>query len=126
MRPNPALAKLRAGETVLATVVSVTGEDTATIDCGSKTFAGDTGVVGGSGLQLRGRAECVERDVVVERMTEEHGLVRSFDGRLTVGDRLTFVPVHACTCVNLAERLHVVRGDEIQDTWTIDARGRTA
>jgi D-serine deaminase-like pyridoxal phosphate-dependent protein len=112
--------------TVLATVVSVTGEDTATIDCGSKTFAGDTGVVGGSGLQLRGLAECVERDVVVERMTEEHGLVRSFDGPLTIGERLRFVPVHACTCVNLAERLHVVRNDEIRDTWTIDARGRTS
>jgi D-serine deaminase-like pyridoxal phosphate-dependent protein len=112
--------------TVLATVVSVTGEDTATIDCGSKTFAGDSGVVGGSGLQLRGLAECVERDVVVERMTEEHGLVRSFDGPLTIGERLTFVPVHACTCVNLAERLHVVRGDEIQHTWTVDARGRTS
>jgi D-serine deaminase-like pyridoxal phosphate-dependent protein len=112
--------------TVLATVVSVTGETTATIDCGSKTFAGDTGVVGGAGLQLRGLAECVERDAVVERMTEEHGLVRSFDGPLTVGERLTFVPVHACTCVNLAERLHAVRGDEIQHVWTVDARGRTA
>jgi len=112
--------------TVLATVVSVTGEDTATIDCGSKTFAGDSGVVGGSGLKLRGLGECVERDVVVERMTEEHGLVRSFDGPLTIGERLTFVPVHACTCVNLAERLHVVRGDEIQHTWPVDARGRTS
>jgi D-serine deaminase-like pyridoxal phosphate-dependent protein len=112
--------------TVLATVVSVTGETTATIDCGSKTFAGDTGVVGGGGLQLRGLAECVERDVVVERMTEEHGLVRSFDGPLAVGERLTFVPVHACTCVNLAERLHVVRGDEIQHVWPVDARGRTS
>ena len=40
----------RLALTVLATVVSVTGDDTATIDCGSKTFAGDTGVVGGSGL----------------------------------------------------------------------------
>ncbi len=112
--------------TVLATVVSVTGPDTATIDCGSKTFAGDTGVVGGSGLALRGLAECVERDAVVERMTEEHGLVRSFDGPLAVGDRLSFVPVHACTCVNLAERLNTVRGGEVVDVWPVDARGRTA
>ena len=67
--------------TVLATVVSVTGPDTATIDCGSKTFAGDSGVVGGRGLALRGLGEAVERDVVVERMTEEHGLVRSFEAR---------------------------------------------
>jgi D-serine deaminase-like pyridoxal phosphate-dependent protein len=112
--------------TVLATVVSVTGPDTATIDCGSKTFAGDTGVVGGAGLALRGMAECVERDAVVERMTEEHGLVRSFDGPLAVGDRLTFVPVHACTCVNLAERLHAVRNGEVAHVWPVDARGRTA
>jgi D-serine deaminase-like pyridoxal phosphate-dependent protein len=112
--------------TVLATVVSVTGPDTATIDCGSKTFAGDTGVVGGAGLTLRGLAECVERDAVVERMTEEHGLVRSFDGPLAVGDRLSFVPVHACTCVNLSERLNAVRGGEVVDVWPVDARGRTA
>jgi D-serine deaminase-like pyridoxal phosphate-dependent protein len=112
--------------TVLATVISVTGPDTATIDCGSKTFAGDTGVVGGAGLALRGLAECVERDAVVERMTEEHGLIRSFDGPLAVGDRLSFVPVHACTCVNLAERLNAVRGGEVVDVWPVDARGRTA
>jgi D-serine deaminase-like pyridoxal phosphate-dependent protein len=112
--------------TVLATVVSVTGADTATIDCGSKTFAGDTGVVGGPGLALRGLPECVERDVVVERMTEEHGMVRSFDGPLAVGDRLTFVPVHACTCVNLADRLFAVRAGDVRDVWPVDARGRTA
>lgn len=112
--------------TVLATVVSVTGPDTATIDCGTKTFAGDTGVVGGDGLALRGMAECVERDAVVERMTEEHGLMRSFDGPLGVGDRLSFVPVHACTCVNLADRLIAVRDGEVQEVWPVDARGRTA
>ncbi len=112
--------------TVLATVVSVTGPDTATIDCGSKTFAGDTGVVGGAGLPLRGMAECVERDAVVERMTEEHGLIRTFDGPVEVGDRLTFVPVHACTCVNLADRLFAVRNGRIEHVWPVDARGRTA
>jgi D-serine deaminase-like pyridoxal phosphate-dependent protein len=112
--------------TVLATVVSVTGPDTATIDCGTKTFAGDTGVVGGDGLALRGMAECVERDAVVERMTEEHGLVRTFDGPLAVGDRLGFVPVHACTCVNLADRLFAVRDGDVQEVWPVDARGRTA
>ena len=112
--------------TVLATVVSATGPDTATVDCGSKTFAGDSGVVGGAGLALRGLGEAVERDVVVERMTEEHGLVRSFDGPLTVGERLTFVPVHACTCVNLADRLYAVRDGEVAHVWTVDARGRTA
>ena len=112
--------------TVLATVVSVTGPDTATIDCGTKTFAGDTGVAGGDGLVLRGMAECVERDAVVERMTEEHGLVRSFDGPLAVGDRLSFVPVHACTCVNLADRMFAVRDGDVQAIWPVDARGRTA
>ena len=39
--------------------------------------------------------------------------MRSFDGPLDVGDRLTFVPVHACTCVNLADRLHAVRDGEV-------------
>ena len=39
--------------------------------------------------------------------------MRSFDGPLAVGERLTFVPVHACTCVNLADRLYAVRDGEI-------------
>jgi 3-hydroxy-D-aspartate aldolase len=59
-------------------------------------------------------------------MTEEHGLIRTFDGPVSVGDRLTFVPVHACTCVNLAERLFAVRDGEIEHVWPVDARGRTA
>ena len=109
--------------TVLATVVSVTGPATATIDCGSKTFAGE---IGAAALGLRGPAEAVERDVVVERMTEEHGMVRSLDGPLAVGDRLTFVPIHACTCVNLADRLHAVRDGAVVDVWPVDARGKTA
>jgi D-serine deaminase-like pyridoxal phosphate-dependent protein len=53
-------------------------------------------------------------------------MVRSLDGPLAVGDRLTFVPIHVCTCVNLADRLHAVRGDTVVDVWPVDARGRTA
>jgi len=40
-----------------------------------------------------------------------------------VGDRVGVVPAHCDPTVALHERLHVVRGDEVLDTWAVDLRG---
>ena len=42
---------------------------------------------------------------------------------LRVGDRVRVVPAHVDPTVTLHERLHVVRGDEVLDTWAVDLRG---
>jgi D-serine deaminase-like pyridoxal phosphate-dependent protein len=40
-----------------------------------------------------------------------------------VGDRLRFVPVHVCTCVNLSDELYAMRGDRVEAVWPVAARG---
>ncbi|UDY35652.1 alanine racemase [Dermatobacter hominis] len=46
------------------------------------------------------------------------------DGGLPgVGDRLGVLPAHVDPTVAYHERLHLVRGDEVVDTWDVDLRG---
>ena len=40
-----------------------------------------------------------------------------------VGDRVALLPGHVDPTVALHDRLHVVRGDEVLDTWAVDLRG---
>jgi D-serine deaminase-like pyridoxal phosphate-dependent protein len=41
----------------------------------------------------------------------------------TVGDRVALVPGHVDPTVAVHDRLHVVRGEEVVDTWPVDLRG---
>ena len=45
------------------------------------------------------------------------------DHDVKVGDRVRIVPAHVDPTVAYHERLHVVRGDEVLDTWAVDLRG---
>jgi D-serine deaminase-like pyridoxal phosphate-dependent protein len=112
--------------TILTTVVSHQAPDRATVDGGSKTFSGDRGVVGAnsakSGPEL---ARAVGRNVLLERISEEHGMVRVGEGeKLEVGEKVAFYPFHVCTCVNLSDELIGVRGGRVEKVWRISARGK--
>lgn len=109
--------------TVLCTVVSHQTPDRATIDGGSKTFSGDRGFVGAASTQEDGLARAVGRDIVLERMSEEHGMVRIGDDTVSVGDKVAFIPAHACTCVNLSDELVGTRNGLVERVWPILARG---
>ena len=53
-----------------------------------------------------------------------YGRVFAVDIRfMDVGERVRVVPNHVCVSVNLHERLHVLRGDALLQTWTVAARG---
>ena len=109
--------------TILCTVVSRPLPERATIDGGSKTFAGDipAGVVPG----LAGHGRAVDIDAFIEAMNEEHGMVRLAPGvDPAVGDRLRFVPNHVCTAVNLSDELFGIRNGRIVTVWPIEARGK--
>jgi len=113
---------------ILTTVVSHQARDRATVDGGSKTFSGDRGVVGAnsakSGPEL---ARAVDRDVTLERISEEHGMVCiGEDASLEVGEKVAFYPFHVCTCVNLSDELVGVRGGKVEKVWPIAARGKRA
>jgi D-serine deaminase-like pyridoxal phosphate-dependent protein len=112
--------------TILTTVVSHQERNRATVDGGSKTFSGDRGVVGAnsakSGPEL---ARAVGKDVTLERISEEHGMVRVGEGTdVQVGEKIAFYPFHVCTCVNLSDELIGVRGGKVEKVWRISARGK--
>ncbi|WP_226351757.1 alanine racemase [Pseudonocardia sp. ICBG601] len=104
----------RQALTVLSTVVSTTAPDGdmpgwAVADAGLKAFGMDHGnptVPGGN----------------VWFCADEH-LVFAADTPPATGDRVRIVPAHVDPTVALHERMHVVEGDRVVDTWAVDLRG---
>lgn len=109
-----------AALTILATVIDLPEPGMALIDAGSKVFSGDRSQAG-----LLGR--CVEDpEITVVKVSEEHGFLNGEGvAKLAIGQRLRFVPAHVCPVVNLAPEVHLVDGEEILETWVVDARGRS-
>jgi D-serine deaminase-like pyridoxal phosphate-dependent protein len=60
----------------------------------------------------------------ITRLTEEHAEARITPGEIfTVGQRVRILPNHACTVVNLHDRLLGVRGETIATEFVVSARG---
>ncbi len=105
---------------VWTAVVSTPAPDRAVVDAGSKTLAGDGPVLGSVG-RLR-----EPPDLVIASLSEEHGVVRAPDGgpmSLAVGDRLSVVPNHVCTMINLHDVVQLVYGDRLVGALAVDLRG---
>jgi len=64
----------------------------------------------------------------VRAMSEEHGLLdlSKSDWRPAVGDRVRVIPNHVCIVVHLFDTMHGLRGDTVETTWQVAARGRAA
>ncbi len=109
-----------AAMTILATVIDLPEPGLALIDAGSKVFSGDRSQAG-----LLGRCQ-EDPEITVVKVSEEHGFLNG-DGvaKLTIGQRLRFVPAHVCPVLNLAPEVHLVDGEQILETWAVDARGRS-
>lgn len=110
--------------TIHSTVVSTHVAGQATIDGGSKTFSGDRGVVGAATSAPAEIAREAASDIVVERISEEHGMLRLNGARVALGDRLAFFPAHACTAVNLSDEMFGVRDGVVETVWPVRARGK--
>jgi D-serine deaminase-like pyridoxal phosphate-dependent protein len=117
------LAAGSAGEddlalTALCTVVSTRRPGGVTVDGGAKTFTSERGAIDGF-------ARALDREIVLEQLSEEHGMAAVAPGESVIlGEKLRFVPTHACTAVNLADELFGVRGDAVETVWPILARGK--
>jgi D-serine deaminase-like pyridoxal phosphate-dependent protein len=112
--------------TVLATVVSTAVPGQAVIDAGSKALGREPlrGAEAGGGF-----GSLLEHpEVVVKGMSEEHGLLDlSRSGwKPRVGDVVRVIPNHVCVVVHLNDAMHGARGDRIEKSWPVDARGRGA
>jgi D-serine deaminase-like pyridoxal phosphate-dependent protein len=101
--------------TLLSTVVSRPHERRAVVDAGAKVLSTDQGLpvpLGIPGAQVGG-------------LSEEHGRIDFVAASpLRVGDRLSLLPSHCCTNVNLHDRLYAVRGERVEAVWEVAARGR--
>ena len=106
---------------VWVTVVDHPAPERVILDGGSKTFFADNG-------GWWGRARCVELpELTLPACSEEHGQALwtgSGAAPVRLGQRLSFVPHHVCPVINLTDQVVVVRGEEVLDTWRIDARGK--
>lgn len=108
---------------VLVTVVSTGVPGRAVIDGGSKTFSSDRyQAEDGSGFGLVKEDHAAQ----IERLSEEHGhlnITRS-DRRYRVGDRLSVIPNHVCTTVNMHDEIYGVRGEHVETVWRVEGRGK--
>lgn len=115
--------------TVLATVVSA-NSDYFIIDTGSKTLSTDQGAHGITGMEGFGLAYPLNRfgeqsgEMIIAKLSEEHGFVVRRDFDLPIGAKIRVVPNHSCVVANLADTYAVVADDKIVDAWQVAARGQ--
>jgi len=108
---------------VMATVVSTAVAGRAMIDAGSKTLSSD---LLGSGPKT-GYGYVVEApDARLFKLNEEHGHldITGSSHQFHVGEVLTVIPNHVCTCVNMHDEVFLVRGEEVVGSWRVAARGK--
>ena len=98
----------RLALSIVATVISVS-DGWAVADCGLKALGmdhGDPTVVGHT----------------VWYCSDEH-VTFGPESPVAVGDRVRVLPAHVDPTVAYHERMHLVRDDEVVDTWPVDLRG---
>jgi D-serine deaminase-like pyridoxal phosphate-dependent protein len=111
--------------TVLASVVSTAVPGQAIIDAGTKSLGREPL----SGGPDQGFGQVLEHpEVVVAKMWEEHGAIdlSKSSWRPAVGDRVRIVPNHVCVVTHLFDSAVGVRGNKVETSWPIAARGREA
>ncbi|MDF2723524.1 MAG: alanine racemase, partial [Paenibacillus sp.] len=106
--------------TIVATVVGKPRPGTIIIDAGSKTVSSDVSRYNPGYGYIVGH-----EDAVIERLSEEHGIVTVPDnGAFQIGEQLRIKPNHCCVVTNLQDKLAGVRGDELERWIAVDARGQ--
>ena len=106
---------------ILVTVVSTARPGQIIVDGGSKTFSSDTAAPPSPHGRVVEDPACA-----FHRQNEEHGYIditraqRSF----AVGDQLHIIPSHVCVAVNLHQYVYGKRGDQIEEVWKVEGRGK--
>jgi len=108
---------------VVTTVVSTAVPGRAIIDAGSKTLSSDalrSGPKAGHGYVMEAP------DAPLITLNEEHGYldISKSAHKFFVGDVLTVIPNHVCTCVNMHDEVFTVRQGETVGRWRVAARGK--
>ena len=108
---------------VVTTVVSTAVPGRAMIDAGSKTLSSDalnSGPKSGYGHVIEAP------DAKLIKLNEEHGHldITGSAHRFRVGEVLTVIPNHVCTCVNMHDEVFLIRNQEVVGCWGVAARGK--
>ena len=110
--------------TILTSVVSTARPGFMIVDGGSKTFFSDRLVTTGEAT-FGYMPDCPE--AVFYRMNEEHGYIdlrKAPQANFEVGDHVRIIPNHVCVAMNLHEQVYGVRGDEVEQVWKVEGRGK--
>lgn len=107
---------------VITTVVSTSVSGRAIVDAGSKTLSSDRYLAGDKRFgMVKGDPEAE-----LDHLSEEHGhlnislSMRSY----RVGERLTIIPNHVCSTVNMHNQIYGVRGERVETVWEVLGRGK--
>lgn len=103
---------------VQADIISATGPGLAVVNAGTKALATDAGLPMIVGAEWAGWTYAFSGD--------EHGVLGARDGVKSSapwGRQVRLVTPHCDPTVNLYDRFHVIRGENVVDTWAIDGRG---
>jgi len=95
---------------VLARVISVSSSGYAVANCGLKALGMDHG------------KPDIEGGAAVLVVSDEH-VTFVPEIAVRVGDLVRVMPAHCDPTVALHEELHLVRGDDVLETWKVDLRG---
>ena len=108
---------------ILATVVSTAKPGQMIVDGGSKTFSSDRP---SSSAEVSFGRVMEAPAAVFARMNEEHGFIELRDAahRFAVGDRVRIIPNHICVAMNLHERVYGIRGNVVEQVWSVEGRGK--
>jgi D-serine deaminase-like pyridoxal phosphate-dependent protein len=107
---------------VIVTVVSISVAGRAIVDGGSRTFSSDRYLAAdGRGYGL------VKEDpeAELENLSEEHGHIniRNSTRCYRIGERLTIIPNHVCSTVNMHNEIYGMRGERVEAEWSVAGRG---
>jgi D-serine deaminase-like pyridoxal phosphate-dependent protein len=104
---------------VHTTVVSRPAPERGILDAGSKSLSSDLHGLDGYGYI------CEYPEANIYALSEEHGHVdfSACPRKPEIGERLTVIPNHCCTVTSLFDEVVGVRGDKVEVTWQVAARG---
>ena len=107
---------------IAATIVSTAVDGQIVLDAGAKALTKDVApYLAGHG------ALPAYPDLVIERVSDYHGVVRVPEGspRPALGDVVAIVPNHICPVVDLRDSFVVTRDGTPVGVWPVTARGRS-
>lgn len=117
---NKAMSREEVAVRVISRVIDVPDSDLFLIDAGSKTFSSDKTP---EGIMAEDEEDPA---AALIRCNEEHGYLRPGPATdLQINDRVSLIPAHVCTVMNLADRVQLFQENRKVGVWSVAARGKT-